>query len=542
MNRTNNYLACISAKIIRARRNTGSQSPRQFAEAYLQSHCNLPFSRMHQEIFSLLKEITEKRSARVAIAAPRGYAKSTIISLVYPLWCVLYGKEIFVLIVSNTSDQAISRPNDIKKQLETNPLFLSDFPEVCSNKKPKPWRSNRILLANGAMISAYGAEQQLRGVKKGKDRPGLIICDDLENLEQVRQEQQREKLKLWFTGTLINAGHPTTNFVVTGNVLHYDSLLANLLNPIHNPGWIAKRYKAIERFSDHPELWQQWSSIFRRLSEFEEETGPEAAKAYFQANCSAMLEGTQVLWPQREDYHSLMTMLECDGTDTFYREKQNEPLDPNACAFREENFHYWDHKYESSQQLIQSLGKDARLAAACDPSMGKTRDGDYSAIIIIAKDTRDGVHYVIAADITRRTPDQTIEKIIEYCRIYHIAKFSFEKNQFQQVMLDNLTRRAQQAGVHFHGRPVNSQTNKQARIEGLEPLVTQGLIVFSRRHQILLEQLRQFPMGKHDDGPDALEMAIQAARSNPPGRVHLVYRSVPWAPLNDTKRLLDFAR
>ena len=87
-------------------------------------------------------------------------------------------------------------------------------------------------------------------------------------------------------------------------------------------------------------------------------------------------------------------------------------------------------------------------------------------------------------------------------------------------MLDNLTRRSQQAGVHFHSRPINSQTNKQARITGLEALVTQGLIVFSHRHQTLLEQLRQFPLGKHDDGPDALEMAIQAARYKP-GHVYV---------------------
>jgi len=518
MNRTSNYIAGISAEISQARRNTGAQSAQQFAGAYLPSHCNLPFSRMHEEIFSLLKKITEKRNVRVAITAPRGHAKSTIISLVYPLWCVLYGKEKFVLIVSNTADQAISRLNDIKKQLETNPLLLSDFPEICRSKKPAPWRRNRILLANGAMISAYGAGQELRGVKKGKDRPGLIICDDLENLEQVREEQQREKLKSWFTGTLLNAGYPATNFLVTGNVLHYDSLLANLLEPTCNPGWIAKRYKAIEKFSDHPELWQQWSSIFRGLSEFERQTGPEAAKAYFEANRNTMLEGTQVLWPQLEDYHSLMTMLECDGAVTFYREKQNEPLDPDTCVFREENFHFWDSKYENSPQLIQSLGKNARFTAACDPSMGKGKNSDFSAIIIVVKDKRDGVHYVIAADIARRRPDQTIEKIIEYCRIYPIAGFAFEKNQFQEIMLDNLTRRAQTAGVHFNKRPINSQTNKQARIEGLETLVTQGQIVFSHRHQILLEQLRQFPLGKHDDGPDALEMAIKVARYNP-GRV-----------------------
>jgi len=426
MNRTRSYLASISASIIEARRNTGAQSPRQFAQTYLQSDCSLPFSRMHEEIFSPLETIVTSRNARMAIAAPRGHAKSTIIALVYPLWCVLYGKETFVLIVSNTADQAIQRLNDIKKQLETNPMLLSDFPEICRSKKKAPWRNNRILLANGAMMSAYGAGQQLRGVKKGKDRPGLIICDDLENLEQVREEQQREKLRSWFTGTLLNAGHPATNFVVTGNVLHYDSLLANLLEPLHNPGWIARKYKAIEKFSDHPELWQQWSSIFRGLSKFEEEAGPEAAKAFFQAHRNTMLKGAQVLWPQREDYHSLMTMLECDGTVPFYREKQNEPVDPDICIFREENIQYWDDKYETSQQLIRSLGKNCRISAACDPSMGKGKRSDYSAIIIVAKDKRDGVNYVIAADIARRTPDETIKQIIGYCRIYSIARFAFE--------------------------------------------------------------------------------------------------------------------
>lgn len=513
MNRTRDYLPAISAGLAELRRSTGAQSPRQFAQTYLQSECNLPFSRMHDETFLSLQTMVTKRHARLAIAAPRGHAKSTIIALVYPLWCVLYGKETFVLIVSNTADQANQRLNDIKQQLETNPLLLSDFPEICKGKKKAPWRNNRILLANGAMISAYGAGQQLRGVRKGKDRPGLIICDDLENLEQVREEQQREKLRSWFTSTLLNAGHPGTNVVVTGNVLHHDSLLANLLDPLHHPGWIARKYKAIERFSDHEELWQRWSSVFRGLSKFDEETGPDAAKAFYAAHRNAMLKGTKVLWPQREDYHSLMTMLECDGTVPFYREKQNDPMDPDACVFREENIRYWDDTHENPQQLIRSLGKNCRVFGACDPSMGKGKRSDYSAIIITAKDKRDGVNYVIAADIARRTPDDTIKKIIEYSRMYPIVRFAFEKNQFQEVMLDNLTRQAEAADVRFNRRPINSKTNKQAGIESPETLVTQGRIVFSRRHRILLEQLRQFPLGKHDDGPDALEMAIQAARS-----------------------------
>ena len=104
MNRTKNYLPAISARIAELRRNTGAQSPRQFAQTYLQSECSLPFSRMHDETFLSLEAMVIKRHPRLAIAAPRGHAKSTIIAQVYPLWCVLYGKETFVLIVSNTAD------------------------------------------------------------------------------------------------------------------------------------------------------------------------------------------------------------------------------------------------------------------------------------------------------------------------------------------------------------------------------------------------------------------------------------------------------
>ena len=35
-----------------------------------------------------------------------------------------------------------------------------------------------------------------------------------------------------------------------------------------------------------------------------------------------------------------------------------------------------------------------------------------------------------------------------------------------------------------------------------------------------VDQLRQFPLGKHDDGPDALEMAVQVARYKV-GRVYI---------------------
>ena len=57
-----------------------------------------------------------------------------------------------------------------------------------------------------------------------------------------------------------------------------------------------------------------------------------------------------------------------------------------------------------------------------------------------------------------------------------------------------------------------------ADLSQLEPEVTQGIVRFSRRHSLLLDQILQFPLGIHDDGPDALEMAMRLARQSQPSK------------------------
>ena len=140
--------------------------------------------------------------------------------------------------------------------------------------------------------------------------------------------------------------------------------------------------------------------------------------------------------------------------------------------------------------------------------------GDYTAIIILYYVKKTKVSYVIVADIARHTPDQAIDRIVKYARMYDIHKFGVEANQFQELMVDNLKRRLLRSDTRVSIEKITSRSNKQARIANLEPEVTQGKILFSRRPSTLLDQLRQFPMAQHDDGPDALEMAVTVARDS----------------------------
>jgi len=150
---------------------------------------------------------------------------------------------------------------------------------------------------------------------------------------------------------------------------------------------------------------------------------------------------------------------------------------------------------------------------ACDPSLGQRGgQGDYTAITVVVTDTRDKTMYVLVADIARRRPDAILDKVIEYARIYKFREFAVESNQFQELLVEQLKDRAASAGISLRIKPVKNTMHKQQRIESMEPLVSQGRLRFSIRHQLLLEQLRHFPLGAHDDGPDALQMAVDAAQ------------------------------
>jgi hypothetical protein len=413
--------------ISRVRREAGRMSLRSFARIYLPAHFKDPPSRMHLELFALLENAHHSRGQRLAIAAPRGHAKSTIVSQAYVLWCICYAYEPFILLISNTIDQASDGLSMIKHELQCNQMLLEDFPEVCDppgrGNLPLRWRKEEIITRNGVKVTALGADKKIRGRKHNQHRPSLIILDDIENEGEVRSAEQRAHKLEWFNKAVLKAGSAVTNVITVGTILHYDSLLSKLIDPRKSPGWQARKYQALERWSAHPDLWERWQAIFAYQQEFQDHSGPEAAKAFFEANSQLMLQDTHVLWPQRESYYQLMVLRLTEGRASFDSEKQNEPVDPDDCYFQEGDLRFWDDQFASLEELIASMGcSSPRFVGACDPSLGRAgrfgrADGDYSAIISILEHPTTRTMYVVDADVRRLRPDALIRSIIEYHRI-----------------------------------------------------------------------------------------------------------------------------
>jgi predicted phage terminase large subunit-like protein len=488
-----------------------------FAKTYLAHYVLLAPAAFHLELYEFLFRATHSRGERFAIAAPRSTSKSVIVSLIYILWCICYKKEQYIVLLSDTREQAIALLAHVKSELENNPLLLADFPEISeAGGEPKPprWNQAEIVTRNGIMVSALGSGQKMRGRRNKQDRPSLIILDDIENDANTQNPDARVKLMDWFTKAILKSGNGNTNVFLIGTLQHYDGLMAKLLDPEGMPGWSRRVYRSVISWSERPELWQKWSAILYGKETYRGGAGKEAALAYFNDNKEGMLHGTQVLWPEKEDYYSLMFMREQEGSWSFDSEKQNDPISRDKMRFNPEEFNYWSDHYKTLEDLLVSCGDNLQLFGACDLSLG-CQDGDFSAILILGRDKRTGALYILVADIQRREPDEIIDAILMYGRRFKGMKFVVETNQFQVVLYHELRKRNDSEKVYMNLKPTQNTKNKEARLSTLQPLIKSGTIHFDRRFKELIEECRHFPKGRHDDGLDALEMAIRECQTGP---------------------------
>ncbi|MCW5768311.1 MAG: phage terminase large subunit [Phycisphaeraceae bacterium] len=280
-----------------------------------------------------------------------------------------------------------------------------------------------------------------------------------------------------------------------------------------SPGWRSRVYRAIKQWATNEPMWERWRSIYNGTIE-SGPTGRDAAESFLAAHSAEMLEGTRVLWPERESYEQLMVTRLVEGQASFDAEKQNHPVDPERALFRARDILYWDDHHIGEAELIATLRGSIEIHAACDPSLGRAgRHNDDTSIIVLLRHVQSGVLYVLEADIAKRTPDQTIDWLINLGKRRRLTRLSVETNQFQDFLASEVSRRSAAAGVNLPVQKVAHTSDKHGRIQSLQPLVVNGTLRFSRKHSRLIEQLVQFPMAAHDDGPDALELAIGSTRA-----------------------------
>jgi len=481
-----------------------------FAIRYFPHYLKKPSSPLHTYLYYYLSrnlgKKNRKRGFKHAVAAPRGGSKSSVVSLIFPLWCITYNKKKFMIICSDTAGQAEDFLADIKRELEFNVKLNSDFPHI--QGRGATWRQDEIITANDIKILSLGTGSKIRGRRFGIHRPDLLVGDDLESSDMVRSPSTRQFVRYeWFDKDAMHVGGEEgspIDMLVVGTIIGKDALLNALLNPEEYPEWTSKRFKSVKKFSDS-DLWGEWEQLYKNRLDIDRQ---HTARAFFLVNQKEMLENTEVLWPEGESYYDLM-VIRASNKSAFITEKQNESVDSTKILIPFDDLHFKNFTSDPEMQKILNNKRNPWFGAL-DPSLGKkSNKNDYSCITTIVKDLKTGYILVVGFDIKRREVDDQIMSILRNHQKYRYKLFGVETNAFQLVVSDTLKKRSREQGIYIPVKDILNYQDKKMRVESIVPLLQDGTIIFDNNaykhnnmYNLAIDQIVTFT-GINDEHDDA---------------------------------------
>lgn len=427
------------------------------------------------------------RDRFVAIAAPRGFAKSTAITHCYTLAACLFRDRKFVVLVSDTEGQAVMFLQDIKRELTQNETVSNLF-------KLKKNPQGEVELAKDSetdlivefedgyqfRIVARGAGQRVRGLKWGSRRPDLIICDDLENDEIVLNKDRRDKFKRWFYGALLPIRSDNGICRVVGTILHMDSLLENLM-PEKQLAEI-KRLKemVVEPLKEWTRVRLPWKSVKYR--------------AHSQ-------DWAHLLWPEKKTKEWLTAEREkyiAQGLpETYAQEYLNVPLDETYAIFR---------KADLLAATDGDLQRNVHYYVTVDLAVSLKDRADYSVFTVAALDDR-GILQIRNVIRERMDGVEIADMFLHLQRTYAPIAFGVEEGMLKQSILPFLKERMLQMGVFPNIFPLKPDVDKVTRCRSIQGRLRAGGVRFMKEaswYPDLESEMMRFPRDKHDDQVDTM--------------------------------------
>lgn len=299
--------------------------------------------------------------------APRDHAKSTALTYDYILASVLFRDSDYVILISSTEEKAVEQLSNISEELHINEDLQREFEIEGFETDQKTEIIAKMKDGHRFRILARGAEQKIRGAMWNGKRPNLIVCDDMEDDEQVESKLRREKFRRWFFRAAKQALSQKGKIRVHGTILHDDSLLSRLLK---NAAWHFLFFKAHESYNDF----------------------------------------SNILWPERWSENLLKSKrleLEQDGDSAGYsQEYLNDPLDTDDAFLRKEQFlPMKEDDYDSPKMYY----------LACDLAVSKQQRSDFTSFTVGGRDEHNIVH-VVDEILGRWDPLEWITELFLCCK------------------------------------------------------------------------------------------------------------------------------
>lgn len=449
-------------------------------------HFTRPFCSVHNSIFKVLDNDEIRLSA---IAAPRGFGKTTTIGLGFVGRKALFREAPYIVYISSTATEAAAKVKTLAKELQENEVIKDLFGDLKGIKWAEEKGEIELSDENGAFcfIQAKGAGSQIRGLKWGKHRPSLFVVDDLEDPEEVCNEVIRQKLKEWFFADLLGARDQSadgkTRIIVIGTILHEAALLAELIDESNTD-----EDGRIIGEDAHINLKEQFVTL--RL---------EACDDEFHS-----------VWPEYlsdEALKAKAAAYERRGLlDVFYREWRNIVIAKDNAAFQKSMFRYY------SEQIDRELLEGVETIILVDPAKTANTASAYTAVCAVGFDSVRNRIYFRDAVNAKLTPEKIYETAFDMADRFNSHIIGCEETGLNNFIMYPFQQAAAQRRRWVEVRPIKALKDKALRVSGLVYFYRVGAIWHNEDLHVrgtLETQLLSFPRSKYWDMMDCFANCIE---------------------------------
>lgn len=430
---------------------------------------------IHGDVCATLSDATQRRKLYVL---PRGWLKTTICSIAYPIWRAVHDPNIRILLAQNNQTNARSKLKVIRQQFESNSLLRALYPSLLPGSD-STWSADSLCLSRSEFFPESTFECiGVRGQATSRHY-NIIIEDDTvaPDFDELGDE-------------MLAPSHDDVRKAISWHKLALPLLTNVQTDEILIVGTRWYEYDLISHIMQHESHYIVTSRSCR-----ENEDGKADPRG-------------SVTYPERFGEEVLDEFESSLGPYFFSTLMLNMPVRVGDMLFKSE----WFKEYTEVPPR-QSLAVWTTVDPATDPELSTSRADtlDYSVVMTCGKDLVTGFIYVLDYFRERCSPGEHVAAIFNHVTTWRPIEVGYESVAYQKSIEYWIKEMMRQQSQYFILRQIKrtGHKSKETHIMGLHPIAASGTIHIRPWMSALLTEFLAFPRGAHDDLIDAMAMQTQ---------------------------------
>lgn len=442
-----------------------------FAIYYFQQYFKYALAQYHYDFFQDLHDLQEGKIREVAWIAFRESGKTSIAKL-FIIWLIAFNKKKYINVDSFDKENAERILFDVAFEMVNNPRLKADFGILFSKERSindiKQNRINNFVTENGTRVEAHSTQESVRGRIHLNQRPDFLLLDDIETNKTKDSEAYTKQVKDHISEAMAGMSPD-------GSMLY----LGNFITEYGNIQYLFDRAKVDKgiRIRNIPVIIDgkpAWESKYAMTDEEAQKTGKVSI----------------------EDKQRQL------GSLVFSYEMMNKPIDDSLAEFKKEHIHP-----VTEDEVLQ---KQTLCYITIDSAVSKKDSADYTGVTINRVDINN--KWYIKTYRLKVNSKELIDHLFFLHKTYNPQVLGLEKTTFTEAIQPFLEEEMRTRQVFFSVTPLDhKQQNKETRIRGLIPRWENNSIFLVGSNIELLDEMRTFPRGQHDDVLDSLAHQLQHA-------------------------------